>query len=327
VEVVYDGITGCFSARWTIKNRVQTVAKLLEANPAVAQHKTDIGHNLAHQACLNSNRMGAADCIEVLKLVLARHTDVLKVANSIGRLPAHLAATESPVGVLDFVLGEYPEAATVVDSQSRNLLLIAAMFGPEELRAAKARLLCARYPAMMLQRDSGGLTPLFLSCGHGHGAMARLLCEAGGREAASTAVLHPTNAQYAYNGWLPLHNLIACIAVTLKTGPLAEAADAFRLLLRLYPEAAGTEGGIGATHKRTPYQLALAVDHKLPAYYRRLLLRAAPDLDPAELRRLNWEERRLAMYVAYATVAKSPSVLTRLRVAHNELLKNVVSFL
>jgi hypothetical protein len=113
-------------------------------------------------------------------------------------------------------------------------------------------------------------------------------------------------------------------ASTLNKGPLSAAADAFRLLLRLYPEAAGTEGGLGA-HNKTPYQLA--VEKGLPVYYLRLLLRAAPDLDPAELRRLNWAERRMAMFVAFAAVAKSPSLLARLRAANKDLVKHVVSFL
>ena len=73
----------------------------------------------------------------------------------------------------------------------------------------------------------------------------------------------------------------------------------------------GTEGGVDEedddeprVYRKTPYQLA--IDCGMPAYYRRLLLRAAPHLDPAELRRLNWEERRLAMYVATAVAAKKP---------------------
>ena len=126
------------------------------------------------------------------------------------------------------------------------------------------------------------------------------------------------------NGRLPLHMLICYKNRTLTAEPLSAAADAFRLLLRLYPEAAGIEGGVGV-HKKTPYQLAIEED--LPSYYRRLLLRAAPDLDPAELRRLNWAERRTAMFVAYAAVAKSRLLLVQLRVANKDLVKYVVSFL
>ena len=151
-----------------------------------------------------------------------------------------------------------------------------------------------------------------------------VLCEAGGREVASAPVVHPTNADFFFNGWLPLHTMLLNRISQQAYSPLSTWANAFRLLLRLYPEAAGVEAGAGQ-YKTTPYQLA--VDKQLPAYYRRLLLRAAPDLDPAELRRLNWAERRMAMYVAHATVAKTRLLLGKLRVANKDLLKHVVSYL
>ena len=320
-EVVYDGIVGCIAST-SLENRVHAVAKLLEVNPAAAQHKGEDGHNLAHQACLYFDSMTADDCIKVLKLVLARHKDALKEADVEGELPAHVAAGSGPVEVLDFVLGEYPEAAAVANNESQNLLHIAASHGPKVHLEVKVRLLCARHPNMMLQRNSDGDTPLLWACFRGRGALMQLLCEAGGQEAASAAVVHPTDAQYAFNGMLPLHYLIEFNALTLMTAPLSEAADAFRLLLRLYPEAAGTEGGV---LKKTPYQLV--VDEGLPTYYRRLLLRAAPHLNPAELRRLAWAERRMAMFVAFAAVAKTPSLLARLRAENKDLVKHVVLFL
>jgi hypothetical protein len=97
--------------------------------------------------------------------------------------------------------------------------------------------------------------------------------------------------------------------------------------MRLYPEAAGIEAG-EALCKKTPYQLA--VEKNLPAYCRRLLLRAAPHLDLAELRRLTWAERRTAMYVAYAaTYPKGikPALLARFRLENPDMVKHVVSFL
>ena len=157
--------------------------------------------------------------------------------------------------------------------------------------------------------------------------MTLLLSEAGGREAIATTILHPTNTEQFLNGALPLHILINFNAATLSKDPLSATADTFRLLLRVYPEAAGIGAGLG-DQKKTPYELA--VMNNVPAYYLRLLLRAAPDLDPAELRRLNWEERRLAMFVAFTAVSKtrvSRSLLARLRAANKDLVKHVVSFL
>ena len=92
------------------------------------------------------------------------------------------------------------------------------------------------------------------------------------------------------------------------------------MLLRLYLEAAGTVGGLGA-HNKTPYRLAIDTD--LPAYFRRLLLRAAPHLNPAELRKLNWAARRLAMYVVTAVAAKTPTSVF----ANKDLVRHIVSFL
>jgi hypothetical protein len=127
-----------------------------------------------------------------------------------------------------------------------------------------------------------------------------------------------------------LHDVSARFAVPFETVVLMfpsidELADS---VVRARVIAAGIEGGIGRAFKKTPYQLA--VDHDLPTYFLRLLLRAAPDLDPAELRRLNWAERRTAMFVAFAAVAKqatAPPLLTRLRVTDKQLVKHVVSFL
>ncbi len=99
-----------------------------------------------------------------------------------------------------------------------------------------------------------------------------------------------------------------------------------RWLLRLYPEAAGIEGGMGA-EKKTPYQLA--VDRNLPEYYLRLLLRAAPTLDPVELHRLNFEQRRMAMFLAFRATAATMEapLLARLRGESKDLVYRVVSFL
>jgi len=185
---VHDAITSCL-----FEDRMRPVAKLLEVNPAAAQHKGQFGMNLAHEAYFIGDRKSATDCIEFLKLLLAQHKDVLKEADNFGQLPAHVVAENGPASVLDFVLGEYPEAGAAVDNRLQNLLHIAVVGGPQEHRAAKARLLCARYPAMMLQRNSMGYTPHHWSCFYKNGAMAKLLCEIGGREAASTAILRPTN--------------------------------------------------------------------------------------------------------------------------------------
>ena len=192
---------------------------------------------------------------------------------------------------------------------------------------AKVRLLCTRYPAMMLQRDREGDTPLHGAICNKNFTAVQILCEAGGQELVRLPVAHPTDADCNWNGWLPLHCLFYWNAEPLRYSLLSKEADCFRLLLRWHPEAAGIEGGIGAAFKKTPYQLA--VDDDLPPYYLRLLLRAAPDLNPAELHRLNYAERRMAMFLAFKAMPSQPEplLLTRLRFAKKDLLRHVMSFL
>jgi hypothetical protein len=153
------------------------------------------------------------------------------------------------------------------------------------------------------------------------------LHKAGGIEQFKTPIAHPTDATLWLNDFLPLHLFMFHQYSKLTLPATSEDADMFRWLLRLYPEAAGIEGGVGSAFRKTPYQLA--VRDKLPDYCLRLLLRAAPTLDPAELHRLNYEERRMAMFLAFKALSSSMEVplLVRLRGESKDLVQRVVSFL
>ena len=139
--------------------------------------------------------------------------------------------------------------------------------------------------------------------------------------AGAEAVLPPGH------GWLPLHMFIfSHYAQLLSCLPFSDAADCLRMLLRLYPEAMGIEASTGGAHRKTPYQLA--VDNNVDPYYLRMMLRALPDYNPADLHRLNYAERRMAMFLAFKAVSSDDRLLLpRLRFTNKDLLKRVVSFL
>jgi predicted transcriptional regulator with HTH domain len=64
----------------------------------------------------------------------------------------------------------------------------------------------------------------------------------------------------------------------------------------------------------------------------RLLLRADPTIDPAVLRRLNYKERRMAVFLAYSAVPQKVTgsfvaELRRLTNRNQSLLRLMVSFL
>jgi hypothetical protein len=160
--------------------------------------------------------------------------------------------------------------------------------------------------------------------------------------------LYPDVISIATTGgfrYLPLHVLIA---QRVFESPLGNEADMLRYLLKHYPAAVTIPAGPVDGNKNV-YQLAVEYEH--PDFVRRLLLRAAPELDPDELHRLNYAERRMALFLAHCAISKDDiyssssssskssssssngggSFILRLRalVRHNmgELFREVVSFL
>jgi hypothetical protein len=299
-------------------------------NPEAARYRdTDTGtdRNILHETCRRS--VPSTLCIDIMKMVLSLHKDAVQEVDDCGYLPIHSAATFCDVEVLQFLLGLYPEASNVVTSSGQNLLHLAAHSVTADMAVSKVRYLCSRYPAMIQQKDRCGQMPVHdVSSTRNYKAML-VLYEAGGIEQFTTPIVDSAPATFSQNGQLTLlrfvhyQSIFSCLGSNLSS----EAADTFRWLLRAYPEAAGIEGGVGHGSKKTPYQLA--VDRRLPAYYRRLLLRAAPTLNPAELHRLNYAERRMAMFLAFkaTTATMEVPLLIRLRGESKDLVQRVVSFL
>jgi ankyrin repeat protein len=133
----------------------------------------------------------------------------------------------------------------------------------------------------------------------------------------------------------------------------ASLTTALLFLLKHYPAAAGIPNKAGEpsyhrwylghilsrTLAETPYDIAVRLE--LPDWVRRLLLRAAPSQDPAQLKRLNYAERRGALFLAFSAIVAEPqdissssssSFVVRLRGAlmsdaQMSLLRAVVSYI
>ena len=327
-EVVGNGINGCIVSS-DHDCMLANVRMLLKANPEAAKYRQSNDENLLHLT-VGQNLVPSQVRIDVMKQILAIHKDAVRELDSDGWFPVHTAARYGNIEVMEFLVGLYPESSSMVTrNKAQNLLHMAVrdIENNTTVMKAKVRYLCSQYPAMTLQKDSDGDTPLHHAAYQGYIPTVKLLCESGGQEQVKTPVVHPTDAQCVWNGYLPLHYLISFNPESLRRSLLSDAAVLFSTLLRMYPEAVGMIGGIGVAYRKTPYQLA--VDNDLPSYYLRLLLRAAPNLNPAELHRLNYEERRMALFLAFAARARAtePPFLARLRFAKMDLVKHVVSFL
>jgi len=324
VDVVVSGFWGAVENTRQATGRVAAVTLLLEANPLAARRNLSNACTLAHCFCSNSGRIPAQECIDILKLLLAANKDAFGESVG-GDLPIHWLAQHGPVEALEYLLDACPETATKLTADSTNLLHCVVGntgdFEANALKVAKVRLLCSRYPSMLLHRDSLGQTPLFHACRRSASnescdddvvvSTILALCEAGGRELVSIPVVHPTVPDHIYSNWRPLHAFASSWVHFLEgTTPLSPWADAFRMLLRLCPEAANMAG------------------YNLPTYYRRLLYRAVPHLEPEERCRLIWEDRRMAMFLAFSAFpGEKPPLLACLRYENKDLVKHVVSFL
>ena len=330
-------IGGCISACIGSKDHASILEKvdtLLKVNPEAAQyHFGPSQRNLLH--VLAGEEMPSALCIDIMKRILALYPEAVREVDDEGQLPIHIAAEHSPMDVMEFLLGLYPESATIVTvGKSENLLHLAVSYlSSHTFCETKVRYLCSRYPELIHQRNKDGETPLHIavnfcfitSCE----LSAKILCEVAGNELIRVPVVHPSaTTTLSTNGWLPLHFFMSSGVLKFSScsSPLSEKSDFFRMLLRWYPEAAGIEAGTGK-HKKTPYKMA--VDRKVDPYYLRLLLHAAPNLNLAELHRLNYAERRMAMFMAFRAITTQPTplLLARLRFENKDLVKHVVSFL
>jgi hypothetical protein len=104
---------------------------------------------------------------------------------------------------------------------------------------------------------------------------------------------------------------------------VSDESDCFRLLLGLYPAAAG----IKDYHSLSPYDIG--VSNELSPYFIRLLLSADPTIDPVERCNLNYEARRQAIFLAFRALSSTvePTVWAKLHLKGRDLLQRVFSYL
>jgi hypothetical protein len=93
-----------------------------------------------------------------------------------------------------------------------------------------------------------------------------------------------------------------------------------RFLIDKYPESVGILNAAGET--------AYSLSEHMPAFVKRLILRAKPDLNPQEHADLNYEARRMALFLGFVAMsAGKPSIWIKLQMCDMNLFKRVVSYL
>ena len=288
----------------------QLLAEFLETDPGAARIQDEDGSLSLHIACQGD----VLDPEDVVEKLLKAYPEATAVAQNGGCLPAHTAAQCSTVNVLKQLLDAYPEALTVVVGRYGTLLYHAA-----DSDIKKVYYLTSLAPNLISIRDAFGEAPLHHATYHSNNIMIR-----------TVFVLDPMAVRVADTtfGCLPLHGFINDRDSPSYNDPLSDDAVSLRFLLSKYPQAAG----IADLDGDTPYSLCRP-EH---SYARRLLLIAAPTLDPAELARVTYAARRMALFLAFTAVpsgqpgrkTKAP-LLRRLVVATGgvDVLRYLVAFL
>jgi hypothetical protein len=251
----------------------------------------------------------------VLSLFLAKDSTRVKAIRE-RSFPIYVAAKYSCVDVVKFLHKAWPESISMLTGRDNSLLHLALTDGTSEIVdvIAKVRYICDHQcPALLHQKNSHGYTPLHTILKNGGRfdiECVKILCN-----------LDATVVRDRCSWQLPLHILIECQSLISE---VSDKADCFRLLLRLYPAAAGNEDGRYGRSRR-PHDMA----YNLSSYFIRLLLAADPTIDPVRRHDLNFAARRQGMFLAYRALSsdKEPTIWTKLRLKDRDSLQHVISYL
>jgi hypothetical protein len=282
--------------------------------------------------------MRGLSALRVVELLHSLCPEAATCADMGGLLPCHIAARSSCFCVLRFVTDLVIHYATTAVLTPPKVALLAVMFAGRKLGQCNAdsgdvsegemlRYICSLDASCLSTAVEEGLLPLHVACRQGNLAVIRSLV---------TAYPQATKV-VTEDGRLPLHYWMLRWATLRSHRTITGFEDILRLLLRCNPSAAGVPIDLNAhpssrliagIKPRTTYDLCESL--RLPYSVRRLLLLAAPTIDPSELCRLNYEARSGALFLAFSAQSQSDDplvrVLQRLR-SHRDILRLTIAFI
>jgi hypothetical protein len=324
VEVILDGIIRCLGSCKNCfhqdmlpgssnERNLILLGNLLIANPTVTKYNN---WSIFFAAACLKGELG----VSVLNLFLSKDSNGVKAIYE-GLLPIHWAACYSCLNVMKFLHKAYPESIALLGSNARSLLHMAAFDENSDVADVKVQYLCDQCPALIHLKDGEGDTALhdLLIYDDGFNSdCVKTLCNADPSVVKDKCT--PLDTTELSSGQLPLHSLIEFRS---QFSELSIEGDCFRLLLRLYPAAAGIKDG----HSRSPYDIAMS-DH-LSTYFIRLLLSADPAIDPIRRHNLNFAARRQGMFLAFRALSSDvePTIWTKMRLKGRDLVEHVISYL
>jgi ankyrin repeat protein len=278
-----------YAARYASLDVFKTV---LDATAvANVMHKNDCGDTFAHWACCRED--GYEDNINY---ICESYPALLSVANMAGEYPLHVASQYSSLAAFEKILETYPSAIDAVSHENRLMN-----------SASRKRDLDFSYE--LAQNGLFGGTVAHHATARGDGNTDIILFIA--REYSRLLEI-PDDI-----GCLPLHSMLDCKSLF--------RVNAFEAVYSAFPAAINimdNEGHLPIHHflsynefdteamlatlrfllKHHMGDLEVTLNPEWPECVKRIMLRVKPQLDMAEYRELNWQHRKMAMWMAVGAV-------------------------
>jgi len=327
VTSVYEWLPIHFAARYSDDKHM--IEYLLQCDPSSTKKLTSDNYTPLHLVCHNKTK-GA---IEVFDALLQADAEPARMKGGRdGDFPLHLACYGESEHVVASLLAAYPEGAAVASNDGYLAIYLAARYssaavlemvfraneaalrltidgGRENggsimhaaaggVNSANVEFLHSVDPSLVTARNKNGNTPFLFaaSCLSSFDVLrAVYACD------PSAVGVVDDEGCLAFHHLLHLkpHFMLRRADGVLISAfePLSDEAAQLRFLLKVYPQGASHVNNKG----ETPY--SLCGHQRVSAYARRLVLMAAPSLDPAELHRVNYEARRQVLFLVFAAVS------------------------
>ena len=339
LSVVGNAIEGCLKTftNKRIKNYskledevFEFISTLLIKFLKVAAFINEYGQSILHQL-MSYHHVPSTLCIQLINLILHYSKGIIKKVDGEGYLPIHSLMEYHSEGftnrlaIFNHLVSIYPESVTKITVNNDNVLHINT--GDCAIVVA----VCEKYPELLFKKNGHGRIPLhelmsYLSIFEDKPVLLnviKVMCEVN-REICELPTENDTDVSIWDNGYFALHYLVSYICDP-DFGHEPMVLDVLKLLLLIYPAAVD----IPADNGETPY-LMLVSNKNVNPLFLRLLLRSHPTLDRQRLYQLNYNERRMALFLTRKAVCKdylTKNIWKELWYANKEILKLVVSFL
>lgn len=281
---------------------------LVTSNVNVVNARNSGGELPLHKACsiTPSNAEKAAILKAFIGVLIDMNPNATQTATTSGAFPAHVAAEHVSTDVFEMVTQCYPGAMNVITEGIGTPLHHAVSAS----NIQTTQYMLKYFPHIVRVPNKQGYLPIHVAAGRESLEILKAVYYA-----------YPEGMRvYTNSGKLPLH-VHANQEFDTDICENDKVADILRFLLKVDPEAVGIADGNGVK----PFDVCPREN----AIFRRLLLRAKPELNYPEYRELNYQPRRMGLFLSFSAINAYgiPSIWVRLRNADMKLLHLALSFL